>query len=77
MSVVRREIRAVRRLVKQLPAEMLQQPSSASSCTRMRKRIVMEEHYTGCQHPMPFVLKGPTQFFSVSQYISHLVVVPC
>jgi hypothetical protein len=27
---------------------MLQQCSSANSC--MRRRIIMEEHYTGCQH---------------------------
>jgi hypothetical protein len=44
---------------KQLPVEMLQQCSSASSC--MRKRIVVEEHYTGCQHSMLFVPNGPKQ----------------
>jgi hypothetical protein len=44
------EIRAIRRVVKQLPVEMLQQCSSASSCTIMRTRIVMEEHYTGALH---------------------------
>jgi hypothetical protein len=47
------EIRAVRWVVKQLPVEMFQQCSSASSY--MRVRIVMEEHST------PFVLNGPTQ----------------
>jgi hypothetical protein len=38
------EIRAVRRVVKQLPVEMLQQCLSANSCLWMC--IVMEEHYT-------------------------------
>jgi hypothetical protein len=64
--VARSEIRAVRRVVKQLPVEMLQHCSSVSSCMRMR--IFMEEHYTVCQHSMPVVLNEPTQFsFSVSQ----------
>jgi hypothetical protein len=39
---------------------MLQLSSSASSCMLMR--IVMEEHYTGCQYPTPFVLNSLTQF---------------
>jgi hypothetical protein len=39
--------------------------------------IVMEEHYIKYQHSMPFVLNGPTQFLSVLQYISNLIVVPC
>jgi hypothetical protein len=56
MVVAWSDIRAVRRLVKQLPVEMLQQCSSANSCMRMR--FVMEEHYTGYQHSMPFVLNG-------------------
>jgi hypothetical protein len=34
----------------------------------MWSRIVMEEHYTGCQHSVPFVANGPTHFFSVLQY---------
>jgi hypothetical protein len=42
---------------------MLQQCSSASSC--MRTCIVMEEHYIGCQHSMPFILNGPVHFFLV------------
>jgi hypothetical protein len=46
--VARSEIMAVRRVVKQLPVEMLQQRSSASSCVRMR--TVTEEYYTGCQY---------------------------
>jgi hypothetical protein len=54
------EIRALRRMVKQLPVEMLQQCSSACSC--MRTHIVMDEHYTGCQHSMLFVLNGFMQF---------------
>jgi hypothetical protein len=37
----------------------------------------MEEHYTGCQQSTPFVLHGPTQFVSVSQYTSDVTVVPC
>jgi hypothetical protein len=49
--VARSEIRAVRKVVKQRPVEMLQQYSSASSCIRMR--IVMEVHYTRCQHSTP------------------------
>jgi hypothetical protein len=61
--VARSEIRAVRRVVRQLPVEMLQQCSSANSC--MQTHIVMEEYYkyTACQHSMPFVLNGPTQVF--------------
>jgi hypothetical protein len=51
--VAQSEIRAVR----QLPVEMLQQCSSASSC--IQTRIAMEEHYIGCQHSTPFVLNGP------------------
>jgi hypothetical protein len=54
MVVARSEIRAVRRVVKQLPVEMLLQCSSASSC--MRARSGMEEHYTGRQHSTSFVL---------------------
>jgi hypothetical protein len=56
---VRSEIGVVRRVVKKLPVEMLQQFSSASSC--IRKCIVMEHYdYTVCQHSTPFVLNGPT-----------------
>jgi hypothetical protein len=56
----RSEIRDVRRVVKQLPVEMLQKCSSASSS--MRKRIDVEEHYeyTGCQHSTTFFLNGVT-----------------
>jgi hypothetical protein len=75
MAVARREISAVNRVVKQLPVEMLQQCLSANSC--MRTRIVMEEHYTGCQHSMSLILNGPTHFFSVFQYTSDVIVVPC
>jgi hypothetical protein len=56
---------------------MLQQCSSASSCTCVRTRNVMEEHYTVCQHSMSFVLNGPTQLFSVSQYTSDVIVLSC
>jgi hypothetical protein len=41
----------------------------------MWTRNVIEKQYTGCQHSTPFVLNGPTQFFSVSQYISGVTVV--
>jgi hypothetical protein len=44
LIVARSEFMAVRRVVKQLPVEMLHQCLSASSCIRMR--IIMEEHYT-------------------------------
>jgi hypothetical protein len=57
----------VRRMVIQLPVEVLQQCSNASSCTCMRMRIVMEEHYTICQH---------STFFNVLQYTSGVVMVP-
>jgi hypothetical protein len=63
MVVVRSEISAVRRVVKELPVEMLWQCSSASSC--MQTRILMEEHYTCCQHSTTFTRNGPTQFFLV------------
>jgi hypothetical protein len=59
------KIRNIRRMVKQLSVEMLQQCSSVRSC--MRTCIVTEVH-TGCHHSTPFVLNDPTQFFSVSQY---------
>jgi hypothetical protein len=42
---------------------MLQQCSGASNCMRMC--VVMEEHYTACQHSPPFVLNDPMQFLSV------------
>jgi hypothetical protein len=43
------EVGAVRKVVKQLPVEMLQQYSSASRC--MRTRSVMEELYIGVSIP--------------------------
>jgi hypothetical protein len=54
------EIRALRTVVKQLPVEMLQQCSSASSC--LWTLIVTQVHYTGSYYSTPFVLYGPTQF---------------
>jgi hypothetical protein len=42
----------------------------------MRWRIVMEDHYTGCQHSTPFVLNGLRSSFSVMQYTSDVIVVP-
>jgi hypothetical protein len=59
--VTQSEIRAVRRVVKQPPVKVLQQRSITSSC--MRVCIVMETHYIGYQHSVPFVLNGPTKFF--------------
>jgi hypothetical protein len=50
------EIRTVSKVVKQLPVEMLQLCSYASSCTR--KHIVIEDHYTGCQRTTYFVLNS-------------------
>jgi hypothetical protein len=91
--VARSEIWTVRRVVKQLPVEMLQPCLRGSSCMRMRS--VMEEHYKGCQHSTPLVLnshKSTTtnvniprllfwmvlcNSFSVSQYTSDVIVVPC
>jgi hypothetical protein len=69
------KIRAVRSVIKQLPVEILQHCSSASSC--IQKHTVMEEHYT-----MPafhaFCPEWPyAVFFSVSQYTSDATVVPC
>jgi hypothetical protein len=60
------EIKAVRRVVKQLPVEMLYQCSNGSSC--MWTRIVMEEQYTEYKHSMSFDLNGPTLLLSISEY---------
>jgi hypothetical protein len=59
MVTARSEIRVVRRVVKQLQVDILQQCSSVSC---MWTCIAMEEHYPGCQLSMPFVLNGPTVF---------------
>jgi hypothetical protein len=53
VAVARSEIRAVRRVVQQLPVGMLQHCSNVSS--RMRTRIV--------QHSTTFILNRPMQFF--------------
>jgi hypothetical protein len=75
--VARSEIRAVWRVVKQVPVEMLQQWSSASSCIWTRNVIEGHYEYTVCQHSKPFVLNVPMQFFFfVSQYTSDVIVVP-
>jgi hypothetical protein len=71
--VARSEIWAVRMVLKQLPVEILQQWSNESSCTRNRTRIVMDEHYTVCQHSVHFVQNGPMKLFSASD----VIVVPC
>jgi hypothetical protein len=55
---------------KQLPVEMFQQCLSGSSCMPMYN--VIEKHYILCQHTTPFVLNGPTQFFSVLRYKTWL-----
>jgi hypothetical protein len=34
----------------------------SSACSYKRKRIVIEEHYTVCQHSTPFGLNGPMIF---------------
>jgi hypothetical protein len=62
VAVTQNEIRAVRRVVRQIPVELLWQCSNASNCVWIC--VVMEELYkhTVCQHSMSFVLNGPTQF---------------
>jgi hypothetical protein len=74
VAVAESEIRAVRRVVKQLPVEMLQQCLSASSCLWMG--TVMEEHIFTCQHSTPFILNDSMQFFTVLQYTYNITVVP-
>jgi hypothetical protein len=54
---------------------MLQQCWGASSC--MRTRIIVEEHYTVCQHSISLFWMTLCSFFSVSQYTSDVLVVPC
>jgi hypothetical protein len=68
------EIWALRKVVKQLPVEMLQQCWIANSC--MRKRIVMGEHYTGYQHSTPSFLNGQRSYFSVSTIVSPAALIP-
>jgi hypothetical protein len=58
--VAQSEIRAARRMIKQLTVEMLQQCLSVSSCMQMC--IVMDQHYTICQHSISFILNDPMQF---------------
>jgi hypothetical protein len=54
---------------------MLQHCSSVGSC--MRERIAMKEHYSGYQHSTPFFWTALRSCFSVSQYISDIIVAPC
>jgi hypothetical protein len=61
VAVDRSEIMAGRRVVKQLPVDILKQCSTASNYKQTR--IVMEEHYTGCQHSTIFVLNVRKQLF--------------
>jgi hypothetical protein len=68
VAVGKIENKSIRIVVKQLLVEM--QCLSASSCWQMY--IVMNEHYTVCQHS-----HGPVQyFFSVLQYIYAIIVFP-
>jgi hypothetical protein len=55
------KIRALRRVVKQLPVKMLQQCTSVNSFEWTC--FVMEEHYTGCQHSTPFALNDCMHMF--------------
>jgi hypothetical protein len=71
VAVTQSKIRAVRRVVRQLP---LQQCSSASSC--MQTSIVMEEHYTGVSNPHLLFWMALCSFFSLSQYTCDVIVVP-
>jgi hypothetical protein len=48
VAAAQSKIKAVRRVVKQLQGEIIQQWSSVSSC--MQTRIAMEEHCTGCSY---------------------------
>jgi hypothetical protein len=66
MVVARSEIRAVSTVVKQFPVEMPQEGSSASRRTRMRRRIVMEEHYTDANNPRLLFWMGLRNFRNVS-----------
>jgi hypothetical protein len=59
--VTKSKIKTVRCVVKLLPAEIMQQCKSASSC--IWKCILKVEHCTGCQHSKPIALKGPRQSF--------------
>jgi hypothetical protein len=63
MVVDQNEIRAIRKVVKQLTAEILLQCKRASS--HMQARIVMEEHYKSneCQYSKSFVLDSLTMNF--------------
>jgi hypothetical protein len=59
--IAQSKIRAVRRVIKQLLVEMLQQWSNVSSC--MQTSIIMEERYTGFQHFTLLVVNGNMQIF--------------
>jgi hypothetical protein len=67
-------IRAVRRVVKQIPTEMLQQCSSVSSC--MWTCVIMEKHYTGCQRSC-FHSEWPYKVFNIFQYTYKITVFTC
>jgi hypothetical protein len=75
--VARSEIRAVRRVVKQLPVEMLQQYSSASSCTVCRRALSWKSTTPDGSIPRLSFWMILRRFFSVSQYTCNVIVVPC
>jgi hypothetical protein len=56
-------------VVKQLPAEMLQQCLSVSS-------IIMEQHYTRCEHTTLSFWIVLHNFFNVLQYTYEVIVFP-
>jgi hypothetical protein len=70
------EIRAVKRVVKQLPAEMLQHCSSTSCYISMH--IIMEHDYTGVSIPHLFYWMDLCNFLLFCmEYTSHIIVVFC
>jgi hypothetical protein len=75
--VARNDIRAVKRVDKQLSAEFLQQCYNASSCMHA---YCHRRANTGCRHSTFFFfrfLNDQMQSFSVSQYTSNVIVVHC
>jgi hypothetical protein len=73
------EIKAVRRLVKQILVEMLQECSSAGSCTHMQPCTVIEEHYTQSQDASMTLFvetRTVTSYVTVYKVMSH-VTLPC
>jgi hypothetical protein len=75
VAVIWCDIRAVWRVVKQLPAEKLQQCSSASSC--MCTHNVMEEHSPDVSIPGLLFWMVLSTYFSVSQHTADVTVISC